>query len=161
VGISRADLFCFSSNLSNCRRQVEAELLSHPWVRLPVCFSVPSKVYGEEVGCAIVLNDDAPPGASEGDIVKSLRKWMKEKKFAPVKWPTKWWFGPDEDLPKTKTKKYIRVGLHAKLGFGDETEITDAPSSKIVKAKIDWYVFSSHFVRGDFIISCQCLTPVV
>lgn len=122
--------------------EVEAELLSHPWVRLPVCFSVPSKVYGEEVGCAIVLNDDAPPGASEGDIVKSLRKWMKEKKFAPVKWPTKWWFGPDEDLPKTKTKKYIRVGLHAKLGFGDETEITDAPSSKIVKAKIDWGVIT-------------------
>lgn len=76
--------------------EVEEILLDHPWVKMPVCFSVPSKVYGEEVGCAIVLNGDTPVNTPDNEIIKSLRKWMKEKKFAPVKWPTKWWFGPDE-----------------------------------------------------------------
>lgn len=109
--------------------------MDHPWVQLPVCFSVPSVVYGEEVGCAIVLNGNAPPGVKDNEVIKKLRKWMKEKKFAPVKWPTKWWIGPDEELPKTKTKKYIRVGLADVLGFGGE--LSDAPI-KETKAKIDW-----------------------
>ena len=43
---------------------------------------------------------------------------------------------PDEDLPKTKTKKYIRVGLADKLGFGEE-DVAEAPT-KEMKAKIDW-----------------------
>lgn len=64
--------------------EVEEILLDHPWVKLPVCFSVPSKVYGEEVGCAIVLNDGAPKDIKENEVIKSLRKWMKDKKFAPV-----------------------------------------------------------------------------
>jgi len=122
--------------------EVEAELLDHPWVRLPICFSVPSKVYGEEVGCAIVLNDDKPNDVSDNEVIKSLRKWMKQKKFAPVKWPTKWWIGPDEDLPKTKTKKYIRVGLADKLGFGEEDVGADDAVSKVTKAKIDWGVIT-------------------
>ena len=45
--------------------------------------------------------------------------------------------GPDEELPKTKTKKYIRVGLADKLGFGDDAEDDVAPN-KQMKAKIDW-----------------------
>ena len=36
-------------------------------------------------------------------------------------------FGPDEDLPKTKTKKYIRVGLAEKLGFSEEKGVGAAP----------------------------------
>ncbi len=102
-----------------------------------MCFSVPSKLYGEEVGCAIVLNDNAPKGVQDSEVIKSLRKWMKEKKFAPMKWPTKWWIGLDEDLPKTKTKKYIRVGLAAKLGFDDEDAI-EVATGKDTKARIDW-----------------------
>lgn len=50
------------------------------------------------------------------------------------------WIGPDEELPKTKTKKYIRVGLAEKLGFGEE-EVEKEPS-KDTKAKIDWGVIT-------------------
>jgi acyl-CoA synthetase (AMP-forming)/AMP-acid ligase II len=131
--------------------EVEEVLLDHPWVQIPVCFAVPSKVYGEEVGCAIVLNSDAPKVSKDNEIIKSLRKWMKEKKFAPVKWPTKWWIGPDEDLPKTKTKKYIRVGLAEKLGFGEE-EKAEAPS-KEMKAKIDWGVITGF----RFFLACYVM----
>lgn len=69
--------------LSVC--QVEEILLDHPWVQIPVCFSVPSAVYGEEVGCAVVLSGDAPLGMKDNEIIKSMRKLMKDKKFAPVK----------------------------------------------------------------------------
>lgn len=133
--------------------EVEAELLDHPWVRIPICFSVPSKVYGEEVGCAIVLNEDAPKGVTNNEVIKSLRKWMKQRKFAPVKWPTKWWIGPDEELPKTKTKKYIRVGLAQKLGFDDEEDVAQAAGKESTKAKIDWGVITGF----RFFLACYVM----
>ncbi len=120
--------------------KVEEQLLDHPWVRLAVCFSVPSKVYGEEVGCAIVLTADAPENIHNNEVIKSLRKWMKDKLFSPNKWPTKWWIGPEEELPKTNTKKFIRVGLANKLGFGEE--VLSGGSNKATNAKIDWGVIA-------------------
>lgn len=133
--------------------EVEAELLDHPWVRIPVCFSVPSKVYGEEVGCAIVLNDDAPNDVQDDEVIKSLRKWMKQKKFTHVKWPTKWWIGLDEELPKTATKKYIRVGLADKLGFDYEEEEEGVNEIKETKANIDWGVITGF----RFFLACYVM----
>ena len=129
--------------------KVEEILLDHPCVRLAVCFSVPSKVYGEEVGCAVVLNNNAPIDVDHSDVTKSLRRWMKEKKFSPVKWPTKWWIGPEEDLPKTSSKKYIRVGLADKLGFGEDKVFTALQS--VANAKVDWEVITG-FREFAFII---------
>ena len=120
--------------------KVEEILLDHPWVWLIVCFSVSSKVYGEEVGCAVVLNIDAPQNVEDSEVIKSLRKWMKDKKLSPVKWPTKWWIGPEEDLPKTSSKKYIRVGLAQKLGFGEEV-VSGVPNN-MMNAKVDWEVIA-------------------
>jgi len=35
---------------------------------------------------------------------------MKKKDVSPLKWPSKWKIVEDDELPKTKTKKYIRLG---------------------------------------------------
>jgi len=138
--------------------EVEEPLLEHPWVQTPICFAVPSKLYGEEVGCALVLSGEVPvetaDKATEGDvrdIIKAMRQWLKGAKLAPIKWPTKWIVVKDEDLPKTKTKKYIRIGLSTKLGLDPDQQNKDAdnedagnadggkkPDSS--KAKIAWPV---------------------
>lgn len=68
--------------------EVEEPLLGHPWIHMPVCFSVPSKLYGEEVGCALVLSPLAP-SKDDPDLYKNvtaeMRAWMKEAKMAPVR----------------------------------------------------------------------------
>ena len=40
--------------------EIEEPLKSHPWIETSVCFAVPSKLYGEEVGCALVLSSSCP-----------------------------------------------------------------------------------------------------
>ena len=100
--------------------EVEEVLMHHPFVQTAVCFSVPSKLYGEEVGCALVLTNKSKPeenGRDEKDLISKLRSFLKgtetsiaKELLAPFKWPTHWKFVLDDDLPKTKTKKYIRIG---------------------------------------------------
>ena len=68
--------------------EVEEPLLDHPWIQTPVCFSVPSKLYGEEVGCALVLSPKCPvdkesPTAYK-QVTAEMRAWLKEAKLAPV-----------------------------------------------------------------------------
>mmetsp|Transcript_4011 Transcript_4011/g.6002 ORF Transcript_4011/g.6002 Transcript_4011/m.6002 type:complete len:875 (-) Transcript_4011:291-2915(-) len=119
--------------------EVEEILLKHPWIRTPVCFAVPSKLYSEEVGCALVLSPKAPPEVRERDVVSTMRAWLKEAKLPPMKWPTKWIIVNDEDLPKTKTKKYVRTGLSTKLGLDpkeDKACVLHAKES--TTAKVDW-----------------------
>lgn len=76
-----------------------------------MCFAVPSKLYGEEVGLALVLSSAAPSGVEENAVLKEMRDFLKMRNVSPMKWPTKWKVVADEELPKTKSKKYIRVGL--------------------------------------------------
>jgi len=119
--------------------EVEILLLEHPWIQTPVCFSVPSKLYGEEVGCALVLSTQAPSDKTEREIIASMRKWLKDAKLAPFKWPTHWAIRDDADLPKTKTKKYVRVGLSMVLGINAMEDIADITKTKeLEKAKIDY-----------------------
>ncbi len=119
--------------------EVEEPLLKHPWIQAPVCFSVPSKLYGEEVGCALVLTSECPSDVKLRGIITEMRSWLKETKLAPIKWPTKWVIVNDDDLPKTKTKKYIRIGLSTKLGLDPESEVEKScPVKEPSKAKIDW-----------------------
>ena len=97
--------------------EVEEPLTKHPFVRVAVCFAVTNKAYGEEVGCAIVLSPEAPAALDQRSLIKELRAWLKDEQLAPLKFPTKWKVVDDADLPKTKTKKYIRIGLSDVLGF--------------------------------------------
>mmetsp|Transcript_99 Transcript_99/g.175 ORF Transcript_99/g.175 Transcript_99/m.175 type:complete len:1042 (+) Transcript_99:354-3479(+) len=131
--------------------EVEEALLEHPWVQTPVCFSVPSRVYGEEVGCAIILSPEAPTKVEDSIVIKQMRKWMKEKQLTPTKWPTKWMIVTDDQLPKTKTKKYIRVGLAEKLGFAEGNMACELP--KETKARIDWGVITGF----RFFLACYVM----
>ena len=90
--------------------EIEEPLLDHPWVRIAVCFAVSSQVYGEEVGLAIVLSSVAPGDATLDDVIREMRGHLQDKNVSPMKWPTKWKLVEDEELPKTKSKKYIRIG---------------------------------------------------
>lgn len=102
--------------------EVEEFLMNHPIVQTAVCFSVPSKLYGEEVGCALVLKNEIghqqKDDRSAKEIILKIRSFLKTesssssstKELAPLKWPTHWKIVLDHDLPKTNTKKYIRVG---------------------------------------------------
>ena len=90
--------------------EIEEPLRDLPWVEVVLCFAVPSKLFGEEVGCAMVLSSSAPAEVDINKITKDARELLRVKKISPLKWPTKWIVVEDEVLPKTKSKKYIRVG---------------------------------------------------
>ena len=97
--------------------EVEEFLMHHPLVKLAICFSVPSKLYGEEVGCALVISKTSKlDRISTKKFIPQLRAFFKNQtdssinQLAQFKWPTHWKIVHDEELPKTKTKKYIRVG---------------------------------------------------
>lgn len=90
--------------------EVEELLQGHPFIKIVVCFSVPSTIYGEEVGCALVLTGSALAGATEKAIAKEMKKLLQIKGLPPLKWPTRWILVDEEALPKTKSNKFIRVG---------------------------------------------------
>jgi acyl-CoA synthetase (AMP-forming)/AMP-acid ligase II len=92
--------------------EIEEALLEHPWVRKTVCFSVPSTLYGEEAGAAVILSPDAPSDVTQNDIAKEMRIFLQKRDINPLKWPTHWKVTEDDDLPKTKTNKYIRLGKY-------------------------------------------------
>jgi hypothetical protein len=52
---------------------------------------VPSKLFGEEVGCALVLSPLALEKPTElRELTLSLRALLKEKKLSLLKFPTVW-----------------------------------------------------------------------
>jgi len=104
--------------------EVEEPLIDHPWIHLVVCFSVPSRIYGEEVECAIVLSDAAPKEEDERTVAKELKEFLCIRGLPPLKWPTKWILVDEADLPKTKSKKFIRVGKsHCNISWCELYEV--------------------------------------
>ena len=100
--------------------EVEDVLQNHRWVQKAICFSVPSKLYGEAVGAAIILSRSSPTGIELDEIISEMRIHMKMRNFDRLKWPMRWKLVTDGDLPKTKTHKYIRIGLSKVLGLDDD-----------------------------------------
>jgi len=133
--------------------EVEEPLLSHPWVQTPVCFAVQNKMYGEEVGCALVLSSEAPDNLEIREITKIMQKLLKDAQLAPLKWPTKWIVVTDDQLPKTKTKKYIRIGLAKVLGLDPQDEDEVVSPLKETKAKVDWEVVGGF----RFLLACYVM----
>lgn len=139
--------------------EIEGPLLNHPWIQTPVCFSVPSKLYGEEVGCALVLSLDAPPSTNLQDIIIMMRTFLKEANVAAYKWPSKWCIVEEEDLPRTKTKKVIRIGLSTKLGL-DPTGSLVAKDVSTPKAKIDWACLGGlRFLLASYVMFMHIGSP--
>jgi peptidoglycan/LPS O-acetylase OafA/YrhL len=122
--------------------EVEELLTKHPWVRTAVCFSVPSKLYGEEVGCAVVLSPEVIVAQQVHlrELISALRALLANEKLALAKFPTKWTIVKDEELPKTSTKKYIRIGLSEVLGIDGGI---GAPAAVALSTpKMNWAVLS-------------------
>jgi len=95
--------------------EVEDVFVKHPWISLAVVFSVPSKAWGEEVGVAMVLSPNTPETHTDKEVEDSLRKFCAEY-LERYKIPTHYRVVQDEDLPKTNTRKYKRIGLADVLG---------------------------------------------
>ncbi|WP_045883392.1 AMP-binding protein [Pseudomonas chlororaphis] len=96
--------------------EVENLLVQHPWVETAVCFPVPSELYGEEVGCALVLAPAVAGQVTQQQAVREIRGFLREKGLAAFKYPAWLKMVADDDLPKTASRKYIRNGLAQVLG---------------------------------------------
>lgn len=146
--------------------EVEAALVKHPWVDMAVCFSVPSDVYGEEVGCALVLNTSGAGRQSEREIVRELRNFLRQSGLAPYKIPAYIKLVSDDALPKTASRKYIRKGLAEVLGVvastgnpapsasspaGGQTASPARPAAD--KPKVDW----STLAGFRFVLACYVM----
>merc|ERR1712232_278404 len=95
--------------------EVEAVLDEMPEVQKAIVFSVPSALWGEEVGCAYQLHGGAPKDKeAEKAFVTSMKVFCKENGVAGYKVPA--YNVLPAKLPMTQTKKYIRVGLSEVLG---------------------------------------------
>jgi acyl-CoA synthetase (AMP-forming)/AMP-acid ligase II len=101
--------------------EVEDIMDTHPAIQKAVVFAVPDPLWGERPGAAIVLEQDFAVGvqtlAEQAKLKKELRAYfaLNDKLVAP-KYPEEIVFVTMKELPKTKSGKYIRIGLSDKLG---------------------------------------------
>ncbi len=102
--------------------EVETLLVAHAGVDLAVCFSVPSDVYGEEVGCALVLKSSYANGQDIQNVVREMRALLRDSGLAPYKVPSCWKLAVNEDIPRTGSKKIMRNKL------ADELQVTPGVS---------------------------------
>ena len=88
--------------------EVDNVLMDHPAVQQVVTFAVKDKMLGEEVGAAVVLENDA-------EMTKSGLLEYASKKLAKFKMPKHICFV--DEIPKGSTGKLQRIGLAKKLGL--------------------------------------------
>ncbi len=88
--------------------EVDNVLMDHPAIQQVVTFAVKDKMLGEEVGAAVVLENDA-------EITKSGLLEYASKKLAKFKIPKHICFV--DEIPKGSTGKLQRIGLAKKLGL--------------------------------------------
>lgn len=148
--------------------EVESVLTQHPWVNTAICFPVSSDVYGEEVGCALVLKSSISGKASQQDVAKEMREFLRQKGLASYKFPAFWKLVADDDLPKTASRKYIRNGLADALGITAPTAEGASASATVAVSrnkpalpaehlsdspKVDW----SALAGFRFVLACYVM----
>jgi acyl-CoA synthetase (AMP-forming)/AMP-acid ligase II len=90
--------------------EVDNRLMEHPSVKQVVTFAMPSRLFGEAVAAAVVLQEGATAD------VEALRDFVAER-LSAFKVPQKIVFL--DEIPKGSTGKMQRVGLAQKLGVSD------------------------------------------
>jgi acyl-CoA synthetase (AMP-forming)/AMP-acid ligase II len=90
--------------------EVDSVLLQHPAVRQVVTFAMPSRLFGEAVAAAVVLQE------GEAGDAEALRDFVAER-LAPFKVPQQIVFVPE--IPKGATGKLRRIGLAEVLGVAE------------------------------------------
>lgn len=121
--------------------EIEEILAESSLIDAAVAFAVPSALWGEEVGVAIVPTQ--PEKISRDDKkawARVVRDACNECDLSPHKIPTHVVVVDDSQLPKTKTRKYIRLNLAKELlgitpvgsegGGGDFEEASTAASHR-------------------------------
>lgn len=78
-------------------------------------FAIPDPIWGDKVGAAVVLN----PAINRKEVYfrKELHKMLLADGLPPFKLPDEVLLVTESDIPKTRSNKYIRVGLAKKLGL--------------------------------------------
>lgn len=118
--------------------EVEEALLQHEWVRAAVVFAVPSQLWGEEVGVAIVLDPLSPREADDARLLaKAMRQACAAAQLTPGKWPSVVLAVEAQQLPTTSTGKPIRTDLAATLSVSAAAMTTEPArlgSPKVSKA---------------------------
>ena len=114
---------------------------------------MPNKLYGEEVGAALILSPEAPDGLELRELITELRALLKAEKLAQMKHPSKWKIVQDDEIPKTPSKKYKRIGLSTVLGLDPVEESCPMKATTTVKAKVDIAVISGF----RFFLACYVM----
>ncbi len=91
--------------------EVDDTFMEHPAVQQIVTFALPHKMLGEEVAAAVVLADGA-------EVTEQELKDYAADKLAAFKIPKRFVFV--DEIPKGATGKLQRIGLHEKLGLGED-----------------------------------------
>jgi len=132
--------------------EVETLLVQHPWIQEAVCFSVPSQIHGEEVGCALVLAPTIPHRITMPTLLTEIRPWLRDMGLAAYKYPSVWKLVRREDLPRTASHKYVRRGLFEVLGIAPRG-VEPAPGNGSEKPKLDWSVVTGF----QFVLVCYVM----
>ncbi|RYH20248.1 hypothetical protein EON65_24060 [archaeon] len=105
--------------------EVEDICCKFPGVAVCVVFAVPSAFWGQEVGAAIVLSKDLveQENFDEKAFFANLKAFCSQEGLQAYKIPQYLKVVNQEDLPKTSTKKYVRLGLAKKLNVVSDTEV--------------------------------------
>ena len=110
--------------------EVEDAIYGYPDVKTAVVFAIPDPIWGERVGAAIILKD----GIQHEQIAftKELANFLKKSGLQPFKVPEQVVLVKEEDLPKTRSNKYIRIGLAKALGLNAEKARDDLKGMRAV-----------------------------
>ncbi len=91
-----------------------------------MCFAVPSELYGEEVGCALILDPSYSEQFSDQEIVREFRTYLREQGLASFKFPTCWKLALDEEIPRTASRKIVRNKIAQQLNVTPGVSATAA-----------------------------------
>lgn len=119
--------------------EIEDACMKFPKFKACVAFSQPSEdSWGEQIGIACVLLDDSALLTNDESQLKiELRSFLKtEGLLANWKVPNRIEIVKERDLPKTRSGKYIRVGLSEVL---DKIPPMVEPKREVVNEKITFH----------------------
>ncbi|CAB9511065.1 7a-methyl-1,5-dioxo-octahydro-1H-inden-4-yl [Seminavis robusta] len=94
--------------------EVEDAIYKHRGVKTAVVFAIPDPIWGERVGAAVVLKDGIKH--EQLQLKKEMNKMLLDDGLQPFKLPDQVVIVTEADLPKTRSNKYIRIGLARALG---------------------------------------------
>ena len=115
---------------------IEVEEACMKFLKFTTCvaFSQPSQdAWGEQVGVACVLSDDFDSSIDESQLKSELRSFLKTNGLLDNwKIPKRIEIVKENDLPKTRSGKYIRAGLASKM---DEFYPILEPTNQVINGK--------------------------